>query len=266
VTVGEYAAHGFHRHLPFQMNKNFLGAILAAVIVLLVIGAARLELGKYTLVVAVALVGGALLITQSRGSALAGALGLLVGFVLDPRSHSTRMKFGAGLVGIGLAVFAVISIRHQLNLSKPNLNNSSVGVLYNVERVTRDIWRTQPIVGVGMKYFNSGQFGPFALAPNNVVDNELAESGLIGLAGFILMQTMLVAAAWRRRGEPLVAAGIGAVLGHLLHGMVDIYWSAGVVSVPFLLLGIGLAQPPAERDHRRRTITSAGAHHVEAPA
>lgn len=71
---------------------------------------------------------------------------------------------------------------------------------------------------------------------------ELAESGIIGLIGFTALQAAVAAAGVRRRRNgPLVAAAVGIVAGELLHGMVDIYWAAGVVTLPFVVMGIALA-------------------------
>jgi hypothetical protein len=250
VSIEEWFRNGFGLTNPLNLNKNFVGAILGVVIVVLVIGADYLDIDVRLRITAIALVAAALLIARSRGGDLAAVCGLLVAFVLDPRAHSARVKLGAVTVALVLGVFAGWSINNQLNLDKTDLRNSSVGVRYNVEKVTRQIWRTQPVEGVGLKYFNSGKYGPYAVAANNVVDNELAESGLLGLGGFVILQTMAVASGLRRRVEPLIAIGIGAVLGQLLHGMVDIYWNAGVVALPFLLLGMGLAREPVEREAR----------------
>ncbi|MDT4937726.1 MAG: hypothetical protein QOG80_1397 [Pseudonocardiales bacterium] len=269
AAIVSWLRHGLHPATPFNLNKNFIGAILGGVTILLVIGTNELGLGRKTRLLAVLLVGGGLLVAQSRGGDLAAAFGLLVAFALDPKAHSPRLKAGAAVVGIVLAVFAFISIRDQFNLKQQDLKNSSVGVRYNVERVTRDIWRTDPLVGVGMKYFNTHKYGPYAFPANNVVDNELAESGLFGLGGFVLLEIMTVAAGIRRRGEPLVAAALGMALGQLLHGMVDIYWAAGVVSLPYLILGMALAKEPVSRTEaqpRRWQRRQSGAHRVELSA
>jgi O-antigen ligase len=192
---------------------------------------------------------------------IAAVAGLLVAFTLDPRGHSRRVKALSVLVGLALAAFAFVSIRDQLNQNQADARNGSIGVRFNVERVARQIWRTSPVTGAGLKYYNTGTYGPFAQAPNNDVDNELAESGVIGLVGFIALEGFVLAAGVRRRRSgKLVAAAAGMVVAHLLHGMVDIYWSAGVVTLPFLVLGIALAEP-GDADvgltRARRTRTAA---------
>jgi hypothetical protein len=237
--------HGFDPASPHGWNKNFLGALLAAVFVLVLAAPDELQLPAPVRFGAVVLVAGGLLSSQSRGAILAAVLGMLVAFVVNPAAHNLRVWAFAGLVGIALVAFTVISIHRQLTVDQSDLNNSSLGVRFNVEHVTLKIWRTSPFVGVGLKYFFTGHFGPYAFVPNNIIDNELAESGVIGLLGFVLFQIGVIVTAARHRGSPLVAAALGIVAGKLLHGMVDIYWSAGVAALPFLILGIALAQPRA---------------------
>jgi len=149
-------------------------------------------------------------------------------------------------------------VRGQFGQSQAAVSNSSIGVRYNVEHATRTVWRTSPAYGVGLKYFNTYAYGPFAVAANNIADNELAESGVIGLAGFIVLQGAVLSAGFRRgRTQQLAAAGFGAVAGLLAHGMVDIYWTAGTVTLPFIIMGMALAREPAtsglehlgDRDH-----------------
>jgi hypothetical protein len=246
VVVGIMAiyntfTHGLAPAAPSQWNKNFLGAIFSSVLIVVLMAPQAIRLPPLVRIGAIVAIGGGLLASQSRGGELAAVFGLLVALVLNPRLHSVRTRAVEIVVGLAVAAAAVISIRHQLNLSRAALDNSSVGVRINVERVTRRIWRSSPFVGVGLKYFFSGHFGPYAYPANNVIDNELAESGLIGLAGFVLFQAGVLVAGIRRRTTPMAAAAVGVVAAQLLHGMVDIYWSAGVVTLPFLLLGIGLA-------------------------
>jgi hypothetical protein len=245
AAIANSARNGLLPGQPFQLNKNFLGALLAAVLVVVIVAPSRLELSRGAKTAAIVFVGGGLFAAQSRGALLGAALALLLAFMFGGRAESRRARaFALLLVGVfGIAV--VLSVRAQLNLTKADLQNSSIGVRFNVERETRHIWHTSPIEGVGLKYFNSGQFGYYAQAPNNVIDNELAESGLIGLAGFAALQGGALAAGFRRRRDnSLVLAGFGVVAAELLHGMVDIYWQAGVVSLPFIILGMGLAAAP----------------------
>jgi hypothetical protein len=247
AAIENTSVHGLGPASPFGWHKNFIGALLAVVIVVVAAANDWLELRLRVQAFAILLLAGGLLASQSRGGILAAVAGLLVAYLVDPRGHSRRARTLALFVALGLSTFAFISVRDQLNQSQADRNTNSIGVRFNVEKETRRIWRTSPDVGVGLKYFVTGDYGPSAAAPNNVVDNELAESGVIGLAGFVVLQGTLLGVAFRRKREhKLVAVGLGVVTGLLLHGQVDIYWIAGSASLPFVILGMALAVCPAD--------------------
>lgn len=170
-------------------------------------------------------------------------MALGVAFFFSDRTVSRRVRILGVFAVAVLGYFVYASVHEQLTAkTAAERQNDSIGVRFQVEEVTRDIWRTSPWVGVGLKYFNTGEYGEFAQPANNVIDNELAESGLIGTAGFIASQVTVITAGFRRRrGNTLVLAGTALVAGQLLHGQVDIYWTAGVAALPFLVLGMGLA-------------------------
>jgi hypothetical protein len=251
LAVENWFVHGFHPASPLGLNKNFIGAQLATALILIVVARRRLGLPRMLWIAAVVLVSAALLASQSRGAELGAALGLLVGFVLSPGSHGRGWRLVSAAVAIALAWFAFTSISAELRLERSNLDNSSIGVRVNVEKATRDLWRTSPVDGVGLKYFMTGNYGYYAQAANNVVDNELAESGVFGVAGFVALQGAAALAGWRRRRNgPLVVAGLAMTVGLLLHGMIDIYWTAGTVPLPFLILGMALAEREPQASSR----------------
>lgn len=234
--------HAFQPAYPLGMHKNFVGAQLGTAFVLMIVLRRQFRLRTGTWVVALIIVALGLVASQSRGAELGAAVALLLAFLLDGRSHSRAAKVGSLLIGITIAVFAVLSVRSQLDATTDGpTEHGSIGTRFSVEAETRAIWREHPWAGAGLKYFLSGEYGYFAQAPNNVVDNELAESGIIGLAGFSIMQIAIIGVGFvRRRDGTLVVCGVALVVGQLLHGQVDVYWTAGVVSLPFLVLGMGL--------------------------
>lgn len=248
ATVVEALLHGWANSAPFGLNKNFVGQQLAGVLVVVFIARKHLDLHVGWWAAALVILGSGEIASHSRGGALAAAVGLFLAFVLTGRVHSRSTKVLAILAAATLGLFIYASVHTQLEATQKVLNNSSIGVRFNVERVTRNIWRTSPVYGVGLKYFNTHAFGVFAEPANNDIDNELAESGVIGLAGFVVVQGAALAAGFRRgRSEQLAAAGFGAVAGMLAHGMVDIYWTAGTVALPFIIMGMALAQEPPDQ-------------------
>lgn len=245
AAVWNGVMHGWLNSAPFGLNKNFVGALLAAVFVVVFIARTDLALPAPWWSVAICIIGAGEIASHSRGGALAASAGLFLAFVLQGRRYSGGGKVLAVLAAAGLAVFVYTSVRGQFDQSQAAVSNSSIGVRYNVEHATRTVWRTSPVYGVGLKYFNTYAYGPFAVAANNIVDNELAESGVIGLAGFVVLQGAVLSAGFRRgRTQQLAAAGFGTVAGLLAHGMVDIYWTAGTVTLPFIIMGMALAREP----------------------
>jgi polysaccharide biosynthesis protein PslJ len=250
ATMTNAVRHGWLNSAPFGMNKNFVGGLLAAVIVVVFIARDELALKTRSWAAAVCIIGGGVIASHSRGGALAASVGLFLAFLLQSRLHRVGTKVLAVLVAAGLTVFIYTSVHQQESTSQSEFNNSSIGVRVNVEKATRQIWHLSPIYGVGLKYFNTGKYGPFAQPADNVVDNELAESGVIGLVGFVVLQGAVLTAGFRRgRGEQLAAAGFGTVAGLLAHGMVDIYWGASAVTLPFIIMGMGLAREPSNQIH-----------------
>jgi hypothetical protein len=152
------------------------------------------------------------------------------------------------MLATGFAFYAAYSVEQQFHAK--DVQTNSVGVRQNTEADTQRIWRSSPLVGVGVRYFQSGPYGGAVSASNNAVNSELAESGLVGAAGFILFHAIVLGALWERRRSPVGLAALAVVSGRLLHGMVDIYWSSGLSPLPFLLAGMALAEaaPPRDRN------------------
>jgi hypothetical protein len=244
TAVYDAVQSGFDPAYPLGLNKNFAGAQLSMMLVVALTARRTHRLKRGTEQLLVVVISAGLLATQSRGSMLAAAAALLLIAAFSPRTNNRRARGAIALMTLVLAGFVFFSIRSQLSLSKQDLQNSSIGVRRQVEARTHQIWETSPIHGVGLKYFNSGQWGKLAQPANNVVDNELAESGIIGLAGFVVLQGAAITSGVRRRREShLAIVGAACVTGALVHGMVDIYWIAGSVTLPFMLLGMGLGTP-----------------------
>lgn len=252
VAASNAIMHGWTDAVPFGLNKNFAGGLLGAVIVLVFIAREELALPAPCWYAVIGIISAGEIASHSRGGALAASVGLFLAFVLQGRAHRGSARVLAVLVAAGLVVFIYTSVRDQLNHPlTTRVNHSSIAFRFNVERATRDVWRTSPVYGVGLKYYNAHVYGPYGVAADNAVDNELAESGIIGLAGFVILQGAMLSAGFRRgRREPLAAAGFGVVAGLLAHGMVDIYWTAGTVTLPFIIMGIGLAREPSDHIHR----------------
>ncbi|MDT4937953.1 MAG: hypothetical protein QOG80_1624, partial [Pseudonocardiales bacterium] len=162
AAIENCITHHLHAATPFGLNKNFVGALLAVVLTVVVVAARVFGITWRQQVAASLVLAGAVIAAQSRGGMLAVVVGVLVAFMIDPRGHTRRARALSALVALVLAAIAFTSIRSQLEQTQQKRSNGSLGVRFNVEKVTRQVWRTSPVYGVGLKYFNSGEFGPQA--------------------------------------------------------------------------------------------------------
>ena len=239
-------ATGFDAAQPFGYNKNYAGSLLTLTLLTVLCAPDHVRLPPLLRLPTIALLTAGSLACQSRGALLGAAAGGLV-WLLAPRQtfglKSARNRIAAIALAATFTAYASYSVQQQLT-SKDSTTNSA-GVRVNVERYTRELWRTSPVVGIGIRYFTTRDYGPLGQDPNNVFDAELAEAGLVGTAGFVLLHGTVLLALWRRRRSQLGLAALAVVAAQLLHGQFDIYWSSGISPLPFLLAGMALAAVPA---------------------
>lgn len=259
VSVLTWLTNGHQAAYPLGFHKNYMGTLLALVLLIALCLPHLLGLPTWVRLSASGLIVLGVLACQSRGAILGAALGGLV-WLFAPRSgtHVTgRARLLAAVLALGFGLYAGYSVQEQL--TSQDVSTSSAGVRREVEAFTRDLWRTSPVDGVGIRYFNSGQYGPLAQASNNAINNELAEAGLAGATGFVLFHTTALVLLWRRRRTALGVAALALLSGQLLHGMFDIYWSSGITPLPFLLAGMALASRPDEDESAAPAATTVAA-------
>lgn len=248
ASILTWLTNGHQAAYPLGYHKNYAGSLLALTLLILLCASAHVPLRTGLRFPAIGLLVAGLLATQSRGAILGAALGALL-WLFAPGSGvgvRGRSRVVAVVLAVGFVLYSGQSVRQQLVSS--NVETNSVGIRRDVETYTRELWRTSPVVGVGIRYFTSGEYGELAQAPNNAIDNELAESGLIGTAGFVGFHVVALTLLWRRRRTALGLTALALVSGQLLHGMVDIYWSSGITPLPFMLAGMALAEPAPRPD------------------
>lgn len=250
IAVGAF--HGFHGPAqPLHLNKNYLGSILGMALLTGIAGADEIRipgvLRSYSLLV----VGGGLAATQSRLSMLGLGAGAIV-WAIRSRPHLARngrsrrrvSKLGMVVVA-GVVALAAVSIESQLSHKKATKNTNSVAVRTLTENATRNYWRQSPIIGNGVYYYYNNPAllaeNRYLTAPDNSIDEALAEGGLVLAAAFILFHLGALGVLFRSRST-LAVLGLALVADRILHGMGDIYWTAGNSSLPWIVAGMGLAQ------------------------
>lgn len=247
VSVFTWLTNGHQPAYPLGFHKNYMGTLLALVLVLVLCLGPRVGLPGWLRLVAAGLLVLGVLACQSRGAILGAACGGLIWLFAPQQQNrvSGRARLAAAVLAVGFGLYAAQSVQEQL--TSGDVETNSVGVRREVEAFTLDLWRSSPVYGVGLRYTTSGEYGRLAQPSNNAINNELAEAGVAGATGFLIFHLVVLRLLWQRRRTALGVSALALLSGQLLHGMFDIYWSSGITPVPFLLAGMALAAPHEKR-------------------
>ena len=226
---------------PLGYHKNFAGpAFATASILLLVVPETLATVGRPLLRwVPFGILLAGLLATSSRGAIIGFVLAVTV-WLLKPRTSHRRVNpVVAVLLVAGLGYLAVSSVQQQLSdQASGRVKFDSITQRRLVEGETRDLWRTSPLTGVGLRFFATPKFDIYQ-PPNNMFDEALAEAGIIGALGLAVFVVGGVVVTFRLKTPPGEAANM-LVLAAFFHGQVDIFWLNGQ-ALNWLIVGAGVA-------------------------
>jgi hypothetical protein len=249
LAILDGASSGFSSPAqPLGYQKNFVGSIAATVLVALVIAYRHFGLSRWMLRIAGVVILAGLLASHSRGAMLAAITGISIWSFRTASSSSPRLRLVAVAAVVAVGGFAYTSIRTEL---AANNKFSSINQRVTVERATRQLWEKHPLTGVGLRYFKTPKYADAGYqAPNNVLNEVLAEAGVFGLLGFLVfVGGSLVGLA--RLTSDLGAAGLSLVAGRFVHGLFDIYWTGGTTALVWVIAGMGLATATAATERSR---------------
>ena len=244
VIVGVFLSiAGMATHYTFLgLNKNGLGASLSVALLVTV----DLWLSepkprsKQWLLGALAVISIGLLISLSRGSWMGFLVGVIAIFVLR------RQWKGLGrlvlvlipLVALGWLFVPADSQNYATSFGKDSYN---IEARYKSVDLAQTIFNQHPVYGYGVglrKEYDA----------TNVVWMALAETGVLGLAAFLLIHTAFLSMILRtQRRLPalhphfsLLTVGAALILDQLSHGMVDHYWSRGAIMAAWAAAGMAV--------------------------
>jgi len=245
IAVADTAASGFAPAYPFGYQKNFVGSVTATVLLVLLAAPGTFQLPARWLQVAGASTAAGLLASQSRGAMIAFAAGVLIWSFRRPVQPSRVYRRRATLLLLAtvLASVAVLSAKDQLQVEGPVINSATQRV--RTARTTRQLWTEHPYTGVGLRYFKTPKYAEYP-EPNDVVNEALAEAGVIGLFGFFVFVVGSLVGLSRLQGE-LATAALCVVAARFVHGLLDIYWTGGTTSLPWMVAGMALASSTTRR-------------------
>ncbi|MGY2083211.1 O-antigen ligase family protein [Blastococcus sp. SYSU DS0539] len=241
---------------PLGISKNLAGEVLAAG-VLVGVAVGKEVLGSATAQAwAVSLAGVGLLATQSRGAWLGLGAALVIWFVYSRPSR--RVVFAMAVVAVGASSYIATSLASESGLENSRQTSSLESRQY-FEQIALGYFEDSPIVGQGIRYYLDPAFdfpvpldgdGVARASPHNVIVETLSESGLVGLAAFsfLIGHTGVVLLRCRTAFSMLA---LSSLLGNLVHGLVDIYWLAGSLTVVWVLIGLATGASDSNRPKPR---------------
>lgn len=194
----------------------------------------------------------ALILTAAEGAWLA----LAAACVLGPLLFVGRCKTaGALLIALALLLSAVWCAGWI-----PDGLAGSFDVRMDYWRAAWAMWRAHPLAGMGPGTF-AGAYPAFRLPgseegrmAHSAYLGLAAETGLAGLAAFLAMAGMWLAAlrAGAARREPLAAAALVSVCAFLIHNAADVgFVVPGTTFTLWLLVGVGAGASAPPREWKR---------------
>lgn len=220
-------------YLPLRMHKNFLGTVLGITALIVYVRPRWLAIAPRPAMVIFWWLALGLAFTQSRQAIVALSVALVV---LVLRSRTDRRRSKAILLAVVPTLVVVLTlVRDQL--ASDNIHNSTY------QRLTwfadsLEIWTTQPLVGVGLRWWYTDRFSGTFQPPNAEIE-VLTSAGLLGLAGFLALMIGSVLVLWRVPPAYGMLALL-AVLSRFVQGQMDVFWVAAQCSIPFAIAGICL--------------------------
>ncbi len=239
---------------PFGIQKNAAGAILGMSIIVSFAAlnvfprtkANRVAIGFCQLL----LIGG-LLATGARGAAVALLATLLVAVVRNEPGARRPITIAA------LACVAVVAVATVRSVDEEKANDrfasgTSRAVTYEA---AIKLWQEERLTGIGIKYWRNPAFADKSGfgEPHNVLISSLTETGVVGLAGFLVLMGGTLLTVVRPR-TALYRTAFLLIVYRLVESQFGIFWVAVGGSLPWLVLGAAIGAAHADAD-RKRLVT-----------
>ena len=231
---------------PFPMQKNFAGTTLAFAAVIAYVNPVWMEWSKRWARFSFWLFCIGIVMTQSRQA----VIGLIVAivFIAMRKGSGGHSRFVLVLIipGIWIVVAMVLG-----QLSSDNQFNSTHQRIDWLRQMYA--WfKLSPVVGHGLRFWYQGGWANFQ--PPQAEVEVVTESGIVGLAAFIVMWVGMLVVLWRV--NPLYGMLAFAVtLSRIVQAQFDLFWVASSVSVPFVIAGICLGAEALARERAAGGLT-----------
>jgi hypothetical protein len=224
----------------FGYHKNYVGAVSAAALIILIAGRSVHRLPRRWVVLLAAPTLTGLLASQSRGGMLSLAIGLIIWALAERMPGASRRVAAALVVGGTVAIVAIQSILTQAQLRDLTVTSAEIRQL--VADQTLALWESSPWVGVGLRFHVDPTYRTRILdnGASNVVVEALGEGGILSLTALVLVAASVALALLRARSSLAILA-LALFTARLAHGTVDVYWTFVTTYVPWVVVGAALA-------------------------
>ncbi|MGA1827855.1 O-antigen ligase family protein [Microbacterium sp.] len=234
---------------PFPLQKNAAGCMLAFAALIVYIRPDWMRWSpRWAMLLFWAFVA-AVAMTQSR-QALIGLIVAIVVISVRRGGRRSPLVLLAVIPGAWLIVTMVID---QIQ-SQNEFNSFFTRVDWT--REVYALWKLSPVFGHGLRYWYVHEWANFQ--PPQAELEVAASSGLMGLAGFVVMCIGILVVLWRM--DPKFGTlAFAIVLSRLVQGQFDLFWVAAQVSIPFVVAGICLGAQSVDAKRITAAESTAGA-------
>ena len=229
-----------HSGYVLGLHKNGVGGSLScAVIVCAELWfSARTPRRKMILSWTLGILVAGLFFTLSRGGWISAATGIILILAMR-RQFQLLLKLCIVMVPLIAICWQLLPQQSKNYTTGLSSSNWNIQMRYNSLALAQGLFESSPYLGVGVglrKEYDA----------TNLFWLTMAETGILGMLTFFWIQFVFLRMAWQTqkhlmRTEPLyssVAIGAALVLGGLVHGMVDHYWSRGAISIAWAGAGM----------------------------
>jgi hypothetical protein len=232
---------------PFGMQKNPAGLLLAIAVLILLITPAHVALSRSVRSTSLVLLFAGIVACQSRGTSVALVGVLLIRMFRERKIAVSPLAVLGSVLLVGMVFVTFNALRES---SDADSRFNSVNSRITTYDASLELWRSEPVLGAGLRYWNDPVIGPSHPEPHDLVVAALGETGVVGLLGVAYLFASTGRLLRSIPGE-LSALTLYVLAMKVVASLFDIFWVAGTMTVPWLLVGITLASRAADTTSRR---------------
>lgn len=234
IPVG--LVHHFHAAgLTSQLQKNFVGDMLAFAVLIAHINPRWVSLPRRFAQVAKYLCGAGIVAIDSRQAMVAVVAAVAI-CALRGRNLGRRSRLFIA-ASIPLAVIVYVTVSDEL-ASSNRFNSAHQRITWY--HLAWHLWSTSPIFGVGMRYYYTNLVAPiYQFQPPNAELETLVETGIVGLSMFLIMIGYSLYRTWNLPPEWGMLP-FAVLLARVVQTQLDIFWLGAQGALPWLVVGIAL--------------------------